>query len=245
AVELKEADAIRRTLALASVVIENVDLTVHRDRNGVIDVVELFRPKAAARATPAPPSPAPAAAPVERKLFPVLQALSRGFEEIVVDRITLTPSNATFLDTSVAPTTKLALSKLHATVTDFTWPPKRPAMLALSTTMPGGGTLDIDGPIVAKPLDADLAFKLRDAPITPYQAYIHVQAERSGRFSGDSRSRIVLKDDQQILASKGNSWAQDIEIRAPGASRPAIRVERAELVGIDFDWPRRAAVAKA
>src|SRR5262249_5706853 len=113
------------------------------------------------------------------------------------------------------------------------------------TTMPGGGTLDIDGPIVPRPLDADLAFKLRDAPIAPYQAYIPVPAQLSGRFSGDSRNRIVLKDDQQILASKGNSWAHDVESRAPGARRPAIRVERAELLGIDFDWPKRAAVAKA
>src|SRR5262249_33447836 len=105
--------------------------------------------------------------------------------------------------------------------------------------------LEINGPVIPKPLDADLVVKLRDAPITPYQAYIPVPAQLSGRFSGDSRNRIVLKDDQQILASKGNSWAQDVEIRAPGASRPAIRVERAELLGIDFDWPKRAAVAKA
>ena len=246
AVEVKEADAIRRTLALANVVIDGLDVSVHRDQTGAIDVVEMFAPKAAPGPGAAPPSASPVAGPpVERKLFPILKALSRGFEQIVVDRITLTPSSATFVDASVKPLTKLALTRLQATVTDFTWPPKRPANLALATTMPGGGTLEINGPVVPKPLDADLVFKLRDAPITPYQAYIPVPAQLSGRFSGDSRNRIVLKDDNRVLASKGNSWAQDVEIRAPGASRPAIRVERAELVGIDFDWPKRAAVAKA
>lgn len=246
AVEVKEADAIRRTLALANVVIEGVDVSVHRDQTGAIDVVEMFAPKAAAGPGAAPPPASPVAAPpLERKLFPILKALSRGFEQIVVDRITLTPSSATFVDASVKPLTALALTRLQVTVTDFTWPPKRPANLALATTMPGGGTLEINGPIVPKPLDADLVFKLRDAPITPYQAYIPVPAQLSGRFSGDSRNRIVLKDDNRVLASRGNSWAQDVEIRAPGASHPAIRVERAELVGIDFDWPKRAAVAKA
>jgi len=253
AVDVKEADAIRRTLAVASVDIEGLDLTVHRDRAGVIDVVQTFIPKApagavpkapGAAATPPPASPT-AAPPVERKLFPVIQALARGFEQIVVERITLSPSTAKFVDASVKPTTTLALTKLHATVTDLTWPPTRPANLALATGMPGGGTLEIKGPVVPKPLDADLAFKLRDAPITPYQAYIPVLARFSGRFSGDSRNRIVLKDHGTVLASKGNSWAQNVEIRMPGASRPAIRVERAELVGIDFDWPKRAAVAKA
>jgi hypothetical protein len=241
AVEVREADAIRRTLSVASVAIDGLDLKVRRDGNGVIDVVELFTQKAPAAGAP----PAAATPPVESRLFPVLRALSRGFEQIVVDRITLTPSTAMFVDASVKPMTKLELTKLQATVTDLTWPPKGPANLALSTGMPGGGTLDINGPVVPKPLDADLVVKLRDAPVEPYQAYIPVPAQLSGRVSGDSRNRIVLKDGQTVLASKGNSWAQNIAIRASGQSRPAIRVERADLVGIDFDWPKRAAVAKA
>lgn len=243
AVEVKEADAIRRTLSLASVAIEGLDLKVHRDPKGVIDVVEMLTPKAPA----APPATGAASAtppPVERKLFPVIQALARGFEQITVERITLAPGTATFADASVKPTTRLALTRLQATVTDLTWPPKGPANLALSTGLPGGGTLDIKGPVVPRPFDADLVFKVRNAPVKPYQAYIPVPAQLSGRFNGDSRNRIVLKDGKTVLASTGNSWAQDVEIRAPG-DRPAIRVQRMDLVGIDVDWPRRAAVAKA
>ncbi len=249
AVQVREVDVIRRTLAIASVGIEGLDLLIHRDAKGIIDVVEMFTPKTPAGAAAAPATRTVAAppppAPVERKLFPVLQALARGFEQIVVDRITLAPSTAMFVDASVKPTTKLALTKLHATVTDLTWPPKGPANLVLATGMPGGGTLEIKGPVVPKPLDADLVVKLRDAPVKPYQAYIPVPAQLSGRFGGDSRHRIVLKDGRMVLTGKGNSWGDNVEIRAPGESRPAIRVERAELVGIDVDWPKRAAVAKA
>jgi Domain of Unknown Function (DUF748) len=47
------------------------------------------------------------------------------------------------------------------------------------------------------------------------------------------------------LISKGNSWGTNVAIRAPGAERPSIQVDRMELRGIDFDWPKRATVARA
>ncbi len=253
AVELKEADLIARTLTVASVAIDGLDLKARRDAKGVIDLVDMFLTKApkaagpsAARSAAAPAGTTALRPPSERKLFPVLKALAAGFEQILVERITLGPSRATFVDESVKPTTTLALTTLQATVTDLTWPPQGPAKLVFSTALPGGGTLDINGPVVPQPLDVDLVFKLRNAPVTPYQAYIPVPAQLSGRFNGDSRNRITqLKDGQMLLASTGTSWGQNIEIRAPGAARPSIRVEHMELVGIDFDWPRRGAVRKA
>lgn len=246
AVHVKEADALTRTLTVASVALESVDLKARRDARGVIDVLDMFTSKA-------PPAPAPSAAstaaaaappPVQRRLGPVLAGLARGFEQILVERITLGPSTATFVDESVKPTTTLALTKLQATVSDLTWPPKGPANLVFSTALPGGGTFDVKGSVVAQPLDADLAFTVRNAPVRPYQAYIPVPARLSGRYSGDSRNRIALKDGKLLLSSTGNSWAQDVEIRTPGGTRPSIRVERMDLIGIDLDWPKRAAVAK-
>jgi hypothetical protein len=251
-VDLKEADAISRSLTVASVAIEGLDLKTRRDAKGVIDVLEMFTARSArvakrpdAGAPIAVAAVAPAAAPVERKLVPVLRGLTRGFEQISVERVTLSPSKATLLDESVKPATTLALTKLQASLEGITWPVKAPASLTLSTMLPGGGTLDVKGPVVPQPLDADLVFRVRDAPVQPYQAYIPVPARLSGRFSGDSRNRIAMKDGRMVLASKGNSWAQDVEIRAAGGDRPVMRVERMDLTGIDVDWPRRAAVARA
>jgi hypothetical protein len=99
--------------------------------------------------------------------------------------------------------------------------------------------------MVPEPFEADLAFHVRNAPVQPYQAYIPGPGRLSGRFGGDSRHRIAARDGTLKLASKGHGWAEGVEIRAPGASRPAIRVERMDLVGIDLEWPTRARVAKA
>src|SRR5262249_2517147 len=162
-----------------------------------------------------------------------------------VERITLTPSVATFVDESVSPTARLTLAKLQAHVDDFTWPAKWPATVALSTGLPGSGTLDVKGPMTAYPLDAELAISIRNAPVEPYQGYIPVPARLSGRFNGDSRNRIAYHAGRLVAKSRGHSWAQNVEIWGPGAAQPAIRVERMDLVGIDFDWPRRAAAARA
>lgn len=99
--------------------------------------------------------------------------------------------------------------------------------------------------MTVEPLDSDLTIAIRNAPVQPYQAYIPIPARLSGRYNGDSRNRIALRDGRLVARSRGNSWAQNVEIREPGAARPAIRVERMDLVGIDFDWPTRAALVKA
>jgi hypothetical protein len=252
-VEIREADAIARTLILASVAIEGLDLAARRDARGVIDLLEMFTPKApppsaTARGAPPPPSAPPGtppAQPARRTLFPIIQALGRGFEQIRVERIMLAPSTATFVDDTTKPTTRLRLTKLHAQLDDLTWPVKGPATLTLSTGLPGGGTLHAKGPVTVQPFDAELTLAIRNAPVEPYQAYIPVAARLSGRFNGDSRNRLAFRGGTFLATSKGNSWAENVEIREPGVQRPAIRVARMELVGIDFDWPRHAAVVKA
>ena len=262
-VEIKEADAIARTLILASLAIEGLDLKARRDARGVIDLREMFTPKpapsaaaggagpagstvATPRAPAMPPAPPPPSArPARRTLFPIIQALAAGFDQIRIERITLAPSTATLVDERARPTTRLVLTKLQARIDDLTWPVRGPANVTLSTGLPGGGTLDLKGPVTVQPFDAELTLAIRDAPVEPYQAYITIPARLSGRYSGDSKNRITFRDGTLVATSKGNSWAQNVAIREPGVERPAIRIERMELLGIDFDWPRRAAIVRA
>src|SRR5262249_35933412 len=219
-VNVKEADVITRSLAVESVAVDGAALRARRDARGVIDLMELFGANAEARraGTPSPPAP--------RRLFPALGNLAFGFEQILVERVTLGSSTVAWVDEAVTPTTTLALAGTQATVTDLTWPPKRPAALTLTAKLPGGGTLDIKASVMPEPFDADLAFRVRNAPIQPYQVYIPRSGQIRGRFNGDSRQRIARKNDGTMrLTSKGHGWAEGVEIRVPGASRPAIQVE--------------------
>jgi hypothetical protein len=267
AAEVKEADIVARTLTVASLIIEGLDAKVRRDAQGVIDVVEMFGerdvpPAPASAAAPGPstvPSTGPAPSTVTppaagvpptapgtgRTLFPVIQGLAAGFAQILVERATISPSTALWVDEGTTPTTRLALADLEVHFDGFTWPVKGPAAVSLSTRMPGGGRLEITGPMTVYPFDTELVVLLRDAAVAPYQGYIPIPALLSGRFSGDSKNRIAVRDGVFVAQSKGNSWAQDVEIREPGAARAAIRVERMDLTGIDFDWPRRATLVSA
>ena len=250
AVEIEEADALEHTLTIRQVTIDGLDLKARRDVQGVIDLIEMFTPKAssAAPAAGAPPAgrAAPLPAPAERRtLFPVIQALVSGFGQIRIERTVLTPSTALFVDEGVKPTTTLALARLQASLDDFTWPVKKPATIVLSTGLPGGGKLDVKGPVTVQPFDAELTIAIRNAPVEPYQAYIPVPARLSGRYNGDSWNRIALRNGTLVAQSKGNSWGENVEIREPGADRPTIRVERMSLTGIDFDWPRHATVVRS
>ena len=249
-VKVREADLRAHTLTIETVGIEALDLKVRRDARGLIDLVEAFAPRARSTAasvkTPSSAQPSsPGAAPARQARLPLIEALTAGFAQIRVERTVLAPSTAAFVDESVTPRTTLALTNLRAQIDDFTWPVRGPAAVSVSTGLPGGGTLEAKGPVTALPLDSDLTIAIRNAPVEPYQAYIPIPARLSGRYNGDSRNRIALRDGRLVARSKGNSWAQNVEIREPGAPRPAIRVERMDLVGIDFDWPVRAAVAKA
>jgi len=246
-VEIKEADLIARVLTVSRVEIAGLEVSARRDARGVIDLLDRFQ-RAGTAAPPAAPAPAaapPGLQPAPRTLFPILQGLARGFAQIRVEQIVLEKSRAVFVDEAVRPTATLGLTDLQARLDDLTWPVTGPATLALRSGLPGGGTVEIRGPVTVLPFDAELKVALRDAPVEPYQPYIPVPARLSGRFNGDSENRIAVRDGRLVAVSKGNSWARDVVIRAPGAERPAFRVERMELVGIDFDWPRRGAVARA
>ena len=266
AVEVKEADILARTLTVGRLAFEGLDAKVRRDARGVIDVVEIFTARGGSSPSPggtapappprptspsppappgSPPGPTASTAPPRRTLFPVIQGLAAGFHQIHVEQATLTPSRVLWVDERTRPTTRLALANLQARVDGFTWPVRGPAALVLSTELPGGGRLDAKGPMTVSPFDVELALSIRDAPVAPYQGYIPIPARLSGRYSGDSKNRVAVRDGVLVAQSKGRSWAQDVEIREPGVDRPAIRVERMELTGIDFDWPRRATVAGA
>ena len=134
-IEIKEADLIARRLTLAGVDLEGLDLAARRDARGVIDLIDLFTPKPppGGPAKPAGPARGPdAGADGSVTLFPVIQGLARGFEEIRIERFTLAPSTLTFVDEHVKPPARLVLTKLRAQADNFMWPVRAPMALTLS-----------------------------------------------------------------------------------------------------------------
>ncbi|HET7875809.1 MAG TPA: DUF748 domain-containing protein [Methylomirabilota bacterium] len=238
--KLKEADLLSRVVVVSNVDIEGVQVEALRDKSGVIDLLKL------AEAPPAATVPSPATQP--KTTGAAASAAAKGQApagvKFLLERLALSKGTATFVDEAASPRTTLAVTDFGLTLESFAWPVVGPAKLAVGAGLPGGGRIEVRGSLVPQPLDASFTMTVRDAPVEPYQAYFPFPARLSGRYFGDSQNRIIIKDGRLTALSKGNSWAQGVEVRAPGAADPAVRVERMELVGLDFAWPTRAAVAR-
>jgi uncharacterized protein YjeT (DUF2065 family) len=231
-VRLKEVDLLSRIIVVSNMEIEGMTAQALRNKNGVIDLLQ-----AAAGPEPAP-APAPAATP------PVAEAQAGPPFKFVLERFALSKATVTLVDDAVSPRTTLALSDLNVTLESVALPVVGPARLTGGAALPGGGRVDIKGELIPQPLDVTWTMSLRDAPIEPYQPYMPVPARFSGRYNGDSKNRLALKDGKMILTSTGTSWADKFEARWPGAPRPSLTIQRMDLVGIDLDWPRRVKLAK-
>jgi hypothetical protein len=246
-VKIKEADLLSRLIVITAVEIEGLQAQALRDKNGVIDLVQAFtgppaQPAKPAARQPAAPPPAPAK---PAATSPVVEAQPGPAFKFLLERLALTNGTASFVDESVSPRTTLTLAGLSLTLESLAWPAVGPARVTAGMKLPGGGRLEItNGSLIPQPLDFTWTMKMRDAPIEPYQAYIPVPGRFSGRYNGDSKNRVAFKDGKAILTSTGTSWAEKFEARLPDAQRPSLSIERMELVGIDLDWPKRAAVAK-
>src|SRR5262249_48295109 len=96
---------------------------------------------------------------------------------------------------------------------------------------------------VLEPLNVQIAISTRDTPITPYQTYFPFSARLGGLFNGDSLSEIQRGPHQElILASRGTAWANEVEVRAPNATDPVIRMDSLVIGDVDFSWPNYALV---
>jgi len=239
-VGLKRFDLAGQEVTLSRVDLSGLEARIRREKTGQIDLL------AAAGGGGAAPSPKvePVRAP------PPVSSTSRPGPapkpwQIGVERTKISAAKVAFTDETVDPAAQLNVSNLDVGVDNVTWPVRGPAALTLSASLPGNGTLKIQGPVRLEPFDAQLAMAIRDAAIEPYQPYMPVPARFSGRFNGDSKNRIAIKDGKTIIASKGTSWADKFEAKMPGAEDPLITIERMDLVDIDFDWPTKAIVGKA
>jgi uncharacterized protein involved in outer membrane biogenesis len=238
-VGLKRFDLAGQEVTLSRVDLSGLAARIRREKSGQIDLVAV----AGGGGTAPPPKVEPVRA------APVASASRPGPApkpwQIGVERTKLGTAKVAFTDETVDPPAQLNVGNLEVGVDNVTWPVRGPAALTLSASLPGNGTLKIQGPVRLEPFDAQLAMAIRDAAIEPYQSYMPVPARFSGRFNGDSKNRIAMKNGKTIIASKGTSWADKFEAKLPGAEAPLIAIERMDLVDIDFDWPTKAIVGKA
>lgn len=227
-VKIKDADLVARSVTIGAVELEGLALRAVRDAQQKIDLLALSGPREAT-------APAPAASPA---------GPAPPDFKVKVEQIALRKAGLTLRDEAVKPLTTLAFTDLSADVKDVSWPVAGPAAFVVSTKVPKAGRLEMKGTITPVPLDLEIAISLRDARIEPYQAYFPIPARFTASLNDESRSRVTITNGAITATSRGRNWIDKLAILAPGETTPTARLERIQVDGYDFAWPKHARASK-
>jgi hypothetical protein len=250
ALGIKQADLVARTVALTALELEGVEARITREPSGEVDIATIAdRVKkealAAADRMKAPP-PAESEKPEEAAAPAAAPRAPPPNWHLSLERLAVRNGTAHFEDEFVSPVTTHTVADIMLTAQKLLWPTvpgAPPGTLEITAGLPGGGLFLVKGTASLEPLDITFQVSSLDVPFEPYQAYMPVPARFKGLFSGDSLNTIKIENGKLLAASQGNAFAKQIEVWEPGASSPAMTLEKMEIRGIDFSWPNYAFVS--
>jgi hypothetical protein len=252
-VAIKEARPLEGLITLAALEVDGLDLKGVRDKQGQIDLLALAKPPASPGTTSAPTPAASKATSAKAPAPPAAATTTAGAGppatptttlKLAVERFALTHGLVTLRDEGVSPVTMLPVKDITATVTNFTWPDTAPLGLDVSLALPTAGKVTVKGSARLTPFSTDVTSSLRGGAIEPYYPYIPFKGRLAGRFNGDSRTQVAIDPQGKLTAaSKGTSWIENLEVHNPTDNSVPLKLERFELAGIDFAWPKYARVA--
>ena len=184
------ADGLKPSAAIRRIALDGGRLTVVREKDGSINLLNLLVPSGApvapaVTASPAPATPAVSAtAPAALPDVKLAEFALTGLAIDIEDRTTPTPARNSIgrLDVSVK---NVSLAEAAA-----------PIALKLSVATLPGGTIDVEGTAVREPLAADLAVKVADLPLagaTPYVEPMLNLKIAGGTVSVDAKARLAGK----------------------------------------------------
>jgi hypothetical protein len=160
--------------------------------------------------------------------------------DVTVEQIQL-EGNPTVFDTRLSPPPRFTLKVLKVAVEGATWPERGPARVQVTAGLPGGGAFNARGTLRMAPLGADLRIMLRGADLAPYQKYFPIAAPLSG--NADADVNLVASMEGGLRATvRGKAGVGRVALGERYA--PAVKVERAEVSGLDIRWPSRFAVGR-
>jgi len=169
------------------------------------------RPSASAPATPAPP-----------------------FEFTLRDGI-FEEQGATIVDGATTPPARIEVAGARLAVRDFSWPPRTPAKVELTSPMPAGGRLDVTGTVQLEPMRLQARAVLDGVAIEPAQPYLPIEGRVAGKVTGELTVTLTL--DPVALQVAGQARLQSFRLN--DGERAVVTVGRVDTAGIDVDWPKR------
>ena len=192
---------------------------IERDPRGQLSLRTIFTRRAD---RPAPPTSEPVAAgPV-----PGL--------EVAVREAQLVDGGASIVDAAVEPAARFEVRGSRLELRHLSWPARGAAQVALTTPMPGAGTLKARGTFSIEPNRLRLEAELDQVDLAPARPYLPADARLGGRLSG--RARITGGFDDTLTLVVDGDFALE-RLALGDADRRVATVQRAELSGLRYRYP--------
>jgi uncharacterized protein involved in outer membrane biogenesis len=121
-------------------------------------------------------------------------------------------------------------SSVRASVADLTWPATTPGRVALATTVPGGGTLTVDGTVRPPPDPSDLRVRVAGVNLASWAQFVPIAARITGIAEADLRLHEPLA--AGIPARVGGSIAVN-RLGVADDRHEVFGARRIELSGIE------------
>lgn len=199
-------------------------IRLERNRQGALSLATRF----AGTTTTTTPSP-PATGDAPRRSGP----------EIAVAEVVVEAGNVSFADRLAFEPVLIDLPRVDATLRDLTWPARGPARIKLDAAMMLGGTVAVEGTVVAEPASVDLNIDVKGIEAASIQAYAPFRARVRGRL--DARLTVSGPLTPALrLTAKGEAAMRNVTIG--DAQRTLLTVAGIEVTGIDAVWPERVNV---
>jgi hypothetical protein len=144
-------------------------------------------------------------------------------------------------DLSVTPARRLALRSLRLDVDDFAWPLERPARWTLGADLPESGVLTGRGALHGQGRVLDAGLQLREADLSSLPPWLGIDAPFAGKLDADADGTVTFT---APLALGVRGWARIREGTLGPADRPALRLPRAEALGVEVRWPTLIRIAR-
>lgn len=162
-------------------------------------------------------------------------------EPIRVREIVVEDGRIGWRDAAVKPAAKLDLDGVRVSVRDAVWPLAGPVPVSLHARDRSGGRVTATGQVALEPLDADLHVVANGLDVTAAAPYVPTPAQFRGRADADLRVHVA-KDAELTATARGRANVHALSVSHGG--RPVVSVERADVTGLDVDWPTRIAVQR-
>jgi uncharacterized protein DUF748 len=228
-----------------------------RDKNGVLNVQQMFAAQPAAHAAPAsagaaasaPAAASPASsAPPAAASAPTASAPAEAAPplDLVIKRFTLNDGTVKVSDAAASRPVTATLTNIGMSLADFSSISKTPARYTLDlTSKSDGGTLNASGTFGMVAKTADLKLDLKSMSLPPLQPYLDT-ATAAQVLDGTLNASVNLTANwaqsppaMQVGASTLD--LQSLKVAAPGVKQPAIALVRGHVAVKSVDLGARKA----